>query len=119
EHVGDAARLEPAHRGIIEEAAGEDDAGHAARAQSLQVGALPLGVSVGVAEQDAEPALPRGFLETLEDAREEAVGDVRDDHGEYEALPGLEPARHRVRLVARLLQHGLNPTAGGSRNPSL
>ena len=113
------SRFEPANRGILEEAAGKDDAGDASRPQRLQVGALSLGIAVRVAEQDAEPALPRRLLEALEDPREEAVGDVRDDHRQHEALPCLQPARQRVRLVARLLQQGLDALSGGRADPEI
>ena len=54
--VGDVLVAQPAHGGILEEAARQDDAVDPPGLQAQQMGALPLRAAIGIAEQDVVAA---------------------------------------------------------------
>jgi len=77
------------------------------------MGPLAVRASIGVAQQHLVAARGGAVLDASKQCAEEWVGDVRDDHGQDQRLPQLEPTRHAVGPVLGLPQERLDPRAGG------
>jgi hypothetical protein len=79
--------------------------------QEVDVGQLPVGVAVAVAD-DAEPAVLGGHsLQASGDLREVRVGHVMHDHADRDPVRAGQPLGMRVRHVMQLLDRAYHAVA--------
>ena len=116
QHVPGVLVTQPPHRRILQERAGQDDPVHPACDEGMKVGPLPIGAAVGVAEKDLVSARSRTVLHPSEEAAEERVRDVRDDHSQDQRPLQLQAPGDAIGAVFGLAQERFDPSPGGRRD---